>query len=72
MTMEMIYVDSSNIDQIGYDEAQAECHVIFKSQRHYVYSAVSKETWDRFRSADSHGKFHRAEFISKSYSYREL
>jgi len=45
MTMEMIYVDSSNIDQIGYDDAESECHVIFKNGRHYVYGDVSEETW---------------------------
>lgn len=70
--MEMIYVDSSNIDQIGYDEAEGECHVIFKGGRHYVYSDVSEETWNNFHGADSHGKFLNAEFKAKGYPCREL
>lgn len=70
--MEMIYVDSSNIDQIGYDEEQGECHVIFKNGRRYVYGDVSQETWDNFRGAESHGKFLNAEFKSKGYPCREL
>lgn len=70
--MEMIYVDSSNIDQIGYDDAESECHVIFKNGRHYVYGDVSEETWVNFREAESHGKFLNSEFKAKGYPCREL
>lgn len=70
--MEMIYVDSTSVDQIGYDEAQRECHVIFKPARHYVYSDVSQDTWENFRNADSYGKFVHYEFKVKSYPYREM
>ncbi|WP_375590602.1 KTSC domain-containing protein [Hoeflea alexandrii] len=70
--MEMEYVDSSSIDQIGYDETQGECHVVFKDGRHYIYSDVTQETWDNFRGAESHGKFLNAEFKRKGYQYREL
>lgn len=70
--MEMTYVDSSNIDQIGYDETLGECHVIFKNGRHYVYTAVSTEAWESFRGAESHGKYLNTEFKAKGYDFREV
>lgn len=70
--MEMEYVDSKNVDQIGYNEETGECHVIFKSGRHYIYSDVSEEVWSQFRSAESKGKFLNAEFKAKLYPYQEI
>lgn len=69
--VDMIYVDSSNVDQIGFDEYQGEVHVIFKSGHYYIYSDVSIETWDRFRNATSKGIFLNEEFKFKRYPYRE-
>jgi hypothetical protein len=68
--MEFSFVDSSTIDQIGYDEDQQEVHVIFKSGQHYIYSDVSSDVWDQFRDASSKGKFLNEEFKAKGYSYR--
>jgi len=70
--MEMIFVDSSNVDQIGYDEIVRETHVIFKSGRHYVYSEVNPETWEQFRHSDSKGRFVNQEFKAKGYPCREI
>jgi hypothetical protein len=70
--MDLVYVDSSTVDQIGYDEDAAEAHVIFKTGRHYVYSNVAPDTWEQFQHAQSKGKFVNEEFKSKSYPYREL
>ena len=70
--MELIYVDSSNVDQIGYDEHEREVHVIFKGGRHYVYSEVTQEVWERFRDASSKGKFVNEEFKAKGYLCREI
>lgn len=70
--MDLSYVDSSNIDQIGYDEHQSEVHVVFKNGRHYVYSQVSQEVWDRFREAPSKGTFVNEEFKAKGYQYRQI
>lgn len=70
--MDMIYVDSSNIDQIGYDEPAGEAHVIFKSGRHYVYSDVSQEVWDFFNTSQSKGRFVNEEFKAKGYPCREV
>lgn len=69
--MELTYVDSSNVDQIGYDADAGEVHVIFKSGRHYIYSGVSSETWEQFKDAPSKGTFVNQEFKAKSYQYRE-
>ena len=69
--MEMIYVDSSNVDQIGYDEAATEVHVIFKNGGHYVYSDVTPEVWDQFRNSESKGTFLNEEFKKKAYPCRK-
>jgi hypothetical protein len=69
--MDMLYVDSSSVDQIGFDEDAAEVHVIFKSGRHYIYSEVSLEVWSQFRDSSSKGTFVNQEFKAKSYRYRE-
>lgn len=70
--MDLIYVDSSNVDQIGFDADAGEAHVIFKNGRHYIYSDVSSETWDRFLNAASKGTFVNQEFRAKGYPYREV
>ena len=43
---EMIYVDSSNIEAIGYDEIAQELHVHFLSGAMYAYHSVSREIYD--------------------------
>lgn len=70
--MEMVYVDSTSIDQIGYDEGANEVHVIFKSGRRYIYSEVSLEVWERFRNAPSKGTFLNEEFKAKGYPFLAL
>lgn len=70
--MEMIYVDSTSLDQIGFDETAGEAHVVFKDGRHYIYSNVTQETWARFLDAPSKGVFLNAEFKSKGYPFREV
>jgi hypothetical protein len=69
--MDMIYVDSTNVDQIGFDEDAGEAHVIFKNGRHYIYSEVSAEIWEKFRDSPSKGTFLNQEFKAKSYPCRE-
>lgn len=70
--MDLIYVDSSNVDQIGYDEFEGEAHVIFKGGRHYVYSEVTQEVWEQFLNAPSKGRFVNDEFKAKGYPCREI
>lgn len=70
--MDMIYVDSSTVDQIGYDEDASEAHVIFKRSGHYIYSDVLQEVWERFRDSPSKGKFVNEEFKVKGYPCRKV
>lgn len=70
--MDLFYVDSKSVDQIGYDEDQCEVHVVFKNGRHYVYSEVPKEVWDSFKDASSKGTFINQEFKAKGFPYRQL
>ena len=54
---EMIYVDSSNIEAIGYDEGTLELHVQFLSGGYYIYRDVPRQIFDDLMSAPSKGSF---------------
>jgi len=55
---EMQYVTSSNVEQIGYDEASSELHVIFlRSPTLYVYLGVPRELFDQLLASESKGSF---------------
>lgn len=71
MAVELIYVDSSNVEQIGYDERERELHVVFKSGRHYIYSDVPEEVYGNFIDASSKGAYLNST-IKDSYPFREL
>jgi hypothetical protein len=69
---EMTYVDSSNIEAIGYDVAALELHVRFlKSGETYVYYAVEEWRYQEFMQADSKGKYLNAE-IKPNYQCAKL
>ncbi len=69
--MEMQYVDSTSIDQMGYDAENQELHVIFKSGgRLCIYSQVPLEIWQSMLEAPSKGVY-LAQVIKKNgYPYR--
>ena len=54
---EMIYVDSSNVEAIGYDNDSQELHVQFVGGHLYVYSDVPREVFDGLMYAPSKGSF---------------
>jgi hypothetical protein len=55
---DMQYVDSSNIEAIGYDAASRELHVRFlKSGETYVYYAVDEWVFVEMMQSDSKGKY---------------
>ena len=55
---EMNFVDSSNIEAIGYDAETLELHVRFlKSGETYVYYAVEEWRYQEFMQADSKGGY---------------
>ncbi len=54
---EMLYVDSSNVEAIGYDENTQELHVQFLSGGYYIYHDVPREIFDGLMYAPSKGSF---------------
>lgn len=68
MMPEMIYVDSSNIEAIGYDEDAQELHVQFLSGGYYVYYEVPRQIFDDLLMAPSKGSFLNRE-VKNIYRY---
>ena len=54
---EMVFVDSSNIEAIGYDDNTQELHVKFLSGGYYTYSNVPRAVFDDLMNAPSKGSF---------------
>lgn len=54
---EMTYVDSSNIEAIGYEDNTQELHVQFLSGGYYIYHDVPRQIFDDLMSAPSKGSF---------------
>ena len=69
--MEMQFVDSSNIERIGYDLNSNTLRVEFKSNRTYDYSNVPESVFNELRNASSVGSYH-ARNIKNSYPYAEI
>lgn len=65
---EMIYVDSSNIEAIGYDDASQELHVQFLSGGYYVYYQVPRQIFDNLMAAPSKGSFLNRE-VKRVYQF---
>jgi hypothetical protein len=69
---DMIFVDSSNIEAIGYDSATRELHVRFlKSGETYVYYEVEDWMFEDFQRADSKGVFFNTN-IKDKYHFGKL
>ena len=69
---EMHFVDSSNIEAIGYDADSEELHVRFlKSGDTYVYYAVEDWVLQEFLRADSKGTYLNA-CVKGRYEYGKL
>jgi hypothetical protein len=70
MPPEMKWVESSNIDAIGYDDEAAELWVQFKSGSTYIYIDVPAAVAAELDFAPSKGSyFNRA--IKPSYQFRQ-
>jgi len=66
---EMHYVDSSNIEAIGYDANSQELHVKFlRSGESYVYFDVEEWVFEEFMRSDSKGQYLNAN-IRERYQY---
>jgi hypothetical protein len=51
------WVDSSNIEALGYDADAQEVWVWFRGGRLYIYIQVPQEVYDDFYAAPSKGSF---------------
>lgn len=65
---EMVYVDSSNIESIGYDDEARELHVQFLQSGYYIYSEVPRGVFDNLMNAPSKGSFLNRE-VKGYYSF---
>ena len=69
---EMIFVDSKNIEAIGYDAVSLELHVRFlRSGETYVYYAVEEWRHQELMQADSKGVYLNAN-IKPNYQFAKL
>lgn len=64
----MQFVDSSNIERIGYDSNSSTLRIEFKSSQTYDYSNVPENVFNELRLASSVGSYH-ARNIKNSYAY---
>ncbi len=63
----MQFVDSSNIERIGYDLNSSTLRIEFKSNRAYDYFNVPEIVFNELKTASSIGGYH-AKNIKNSYS----
>ncbi len=69
---EMIFVQSSNVEAIGYDAAAMELHVRYvKNGVTYVYYSVEEWRFEELIQADSKGSYVNAN-IKPNYRYAKL
>ena len=69
--MDMIYIDSSNIESVGYDQEIQELQIRFLTGALYSYSGVPEEIYDELMAASSKGSFYNRE-IRSVYDYAKL
>lgn len=70
--VEMVYVESSNLQAIGYDEIQQILYIEFKKSGTYQYFGVDKSIYDGFFNADSKGKYFDQTIKKARYSYAKI
>ncbi len=67
----MQFVDSSNIERIGYDSSSSTLRIEFKQNRTYDYTNVPEYIFNELRNASSVGSYH-ARNIKNIYPYTEI
>ena len=68
--MEMIDVESSNLDSIGYDEPTREMNIAFNDGSLYAYYNVPPDIWNGFQNASSAGQYFHQNIKGKYEHYR--
>lgn len=66
--IEMENVESSNLEQIGYDDETETLAIVFHSGSLYHFHGVPRSTFEGLRAAPSVGKFFNAE-VRGFYDY---
>jgi KTSC domain len=54
---QMHYVDSSNVEAVGYDPVEREVYVRFRNGRTYAYGDADETTFEELRAAASVGSY---------------
>lgn len=67
---DMSYVDSSNLEQVGYDPDGMELYVQFKDGSLYVYTEVPAQVYDGLLLASSKGSYLHRE-VKGTYDYEK-
>ena len=69
--VDMVFVLSTAIEAIGYDQRRRELHVRFRETGTYVYSDVPEAVYAGFLRADSKGSYVN-DLVKPYYAWREL
>jgi hypothetical protein len=69
--VDMVFVLSTAIEAIGYDQRRRELYVRFRETGTYVYSDVPEAVYAGFLQADSKGSYAN-DLVKPYYSWREL
>jgi len=69
--VEMIYVSSSNVESVGYDEVNQIAHVRFLNGTLYIYKGVPKNEFDGLLNAPSIGSYLHRNF-KNVYPYERI
>ena len=69
--MEMQFVDSSNIERIGYEISSRTLRIEFKQNRTYDYFNVPENVFTELKNAASVGSYH-ARNIKNSYPFSQI
>jgi hypothetical protein len=70
--VDMQFVDSTNLEAIGYDDATRELYIRFKNGTTYIYPDVPRDTYDQLSRADSKGSYFNRNIRTVFTNYRRL
>jgi len=62
--------NSSNVEQVGYDDQASDLYIVFKGGGLYRYAAVPLDVWQALQTAPSIGKYIHANIKGKYTSER--
>ncbi len=67
----MIKVESTNLDEVGYDETTLKLTIKFKNHSVYEYSNVPSYIYQGLMYAPSKGQYHAA-YIKERFAFRRI